>query len=147
MKKLYLYNLLLLTVVSCRSIIIDQEISDKQAYKLYKNAGQVNVDYDIQYNTDSTFVICIDRVDSRLPDAKYSFVVLSLDSRSVNLKSIKEYSKIEWLDNENILLVNYLGIEKFDKEKQTYSGNKIRKIYNINSKQISNFKEPNQEIK
>ncbi len=143
--KQYFILFVLLFCISCKSVVIDSQISNKEACRIYRSVLSGSEDYEINHNADSTFAICMDKIDPVLAHEKHSFIVFDIKTKSVVFQSIREYNKVEWIDDQNILLVKYLGIEKRDKSSLQQGSSQIRYVFNVISKEISNFKEPNQE--
>ncbi len=135
----------LLFFISCRSAVIDSQISNREASLLYRSALSGSREYETDHNADSTYAICMDKIDPILAYEKHSFIVFDIKTKSVVFQSIREYNKVEWIDNQNVLLVKYLGIEKRDKSSLQQGSSQIKYVFNVISKEISNFKEPNQE--
>jgi hypothetical protein len=145
MMKWYFPFFTLLFCISCKSLVIDSQINNKEAYRIYRSVLSGSKDYEINHNVDSTYAICMDKIDPVLVHEKHSFIVFDIKNKSVVFQSMKEYNKVEWLDERNVLLVKYLGIEKRDKSTLQQGTSKIKYVLNVISKEISNFKAPNQE--
>ncbi len=131
--------------ISCKPLALNSEITDKGAYRFYKSVSKGSELYETKYNADSTYVICFQMSDPRIPNESISFLIVNAVAKSKVFQSMKEYNKAEWIDNQNILLTKYSGIEKRDKKTGLTMGNQIKYIFNVNSGDISNFVKSNQE--
>ena len=137
MIKAYYLLATVIIISACSPVLLTRDMTDAQAYKLYRHAQQQSNEYFLSYNPDSTYVICTVNDSSQLVMQPITFLVVNLQDREKTLVSINEYHKTQWLDNSDILLVRYSGIANFDRSLKSRSmDNRIEYIFNVQTKEL-----------
>jgi hypothetical protein len=135
-------GLLILLLVCCKSPQLSTDISNREAYKLFKE-NLTDDEYKVFTNTDSTYALCILNDQSEKVSEPVSFFIVNIKQKEKILVSINEYHKARWIDNENLIFTVYSGVVNQDKSllnkpKKNY----VEYIYNVSSKQIRSLETP-----
>ena len=132
--------------LSCSPVLLTSEISNNQSLKLYREALQDPERYFLDYNDDSTYVICTLNDSSQLISQPVSFIVVNLTDKEKVFVSIKEYHKAQWIDSRNIRLVKYSGMVKFDRSIESKRMNNTIKYHlNVLTKELSKIPDSTNE--
>ena len=134
-------------ILACSPVQLTQELNNARSMKLYRNAIGEPDKYNLNYNTDSSFVICMLKDNSEMVSEPVSFLVINLDDKEKVVVSVKEYHRTMWIDQDNILLTKYLGVPVFERTVTGKPGdNRIEYILNVRTKEINQKQRSDQEI-
>jgi hypothetical protein len=133
----YLTALFLLTITGCNPLSLTPELSNRETYRLFRQATENDTLYNIRYNPDSTFALCILNDQSELVSEPISFFIIDIDLKKKVLVSLNEYDKAHWLDSRNVRLVSYSGISNHSRELNKKPVGGLREnIFNVTSGEI-----------
>ena len=133
----YIPIILLIALCGCKPITLTTDLNDRDTYRLFRQSKENNTVYNIRYNSDSTFALCILNDQSELVSEPVSFFIIDLSSRKKVLVSLNEYHKAEWIDSRNVRMVFYSGITNFSRDINKKPGSNSKEfIFNVISKQV-----------
>jgi hypothetical protein len=118
--------ILLFLLSACKTIQLSSGLTDQEAYRLYKETMRSDSVYNVKFNQDSSFAICILNDGSDTVSEPISFFVIDIHGRKKALVSLNEYHKAEWMDSDKIRLIKITGMPDMNR--------------NLNKNPKSNFK-------
>jgi hypothetical protein len=134
-------GIFLLVAFACKPLILTPEITNRECYRLYRQAAKGDSTYIIKYNPDSTYALCILNDNSELAAEPISFFIVDITTGEKALVSINQYHKAKWIDNEHVLLTTYLGIGNLSRGIKKKPGSNFNEsIFNVISKRIESYK-------
>lgn len=139
MRLIFILAILFIFSSCSTTIVLTSDLSDQQAYRLYKNSLKKKTELIVLPNADSSYVLL---VQSAEPDSgdPCSFLIIDLNTRSLIYKSINRYRNVKWLDEQTIMMKKNIGNVKPNTDPGKANPNSFYDYFNVSTKEITTEK-------
>ena len=138
--------LIVLLPGACKTLQISNELDDQTAFRLYKQTLNGANELSLHYNTDSTYVVCLEKGTTE-EFAPVSFVVVNIAGRSEILASQNTYLGIAWIHRNILRLEKRIGINLESTDPSKPASNSKYDYFDVEKKEFLVFNNSNKATK